>query len=119
MKIHHVAITIPKDGEQTARNFYCNILGLREIEKPESLRDRGGFWLQLDGSQIHVSIEDGVDRMKTKAHVAFEVRNLEEIKKSIIECGLKPLDGISIPGFDRFEFRDPFGNRWECLAKTF
>ena len=25
------------------------------------------------------------------------------------------LDGIAIPGFDRFEFRDPFGNRVEFI----
>ena len=117
MKLHHVAITIPKDGEQAAKEFYCDILGLIETQKPESLQGRGGFWLQLDGSQIHVSIEEGVERLKTKAHVAIEVSNIQEIKQRIVNYGLNPVDGIPIPGYNRFEFRDPFGNRMECIAR--
>ncbi len=118
MKLHHAAITVPKDGEQVAREFYCNVLGLVETKKPESLQGRGGFWLQLDGCQIHISIEDGVERLKTKAHVALEVSDIEDIKQRIIGYGLKPEDGTPIPGYDRFEFRDPFGNRMECIAKS-
>jgi len=45
--IHHVQITVPRGSEAEARQFYCDVLGLREVEKPESLRARGGFWLQV------------------------------------------------------------------------
>jgi len=27
------------------------------------------------------------------------------------------IEGVPIPGFDRFEFRDPFGNRVEMIQK--
>ncbi|MDQ0226474.1 catechol 2,3-dioxygenase-like lactoylglutathione lyase family enzyme [Metabacillus niabensis] len=43
--LHHVQITIPKGGEKEGKNFYCHLLGLPEIEKPKSLKGRGGFWL--------------------------------------------------------------------------
>ncbi len=43
LSLHHVQITIPKDTEVAARTFYCDLLGLPEIEKPESLKNRGGF----------------------------------------------------------------------------
>jgi hypothetical protein len=32
-------------------------------------------------------------------------------------AGMEILDGIPIPGHDRFEFRDPFGNRVELIGK--
>jgi catechol 2,3-dioxygenase-like lactoylglutathione lyase family enzyme len=35
---HHVSITIPRGAEDEARAFYCELLGLPEIEEPESLR---------------------------------------------------------------------------------
>lgn len=44
--LHHAQITIPKGSEEEGKHFYCNVLGLEEIEKLVSLRGRGGFWLQ-------------------------------------------------------------------------
>jgi hypothetical protein len=29
----------------------------------------------------------------------------------------RAIEGIPVPGFDRFEFRDPFGNRVELLQR--
>lgn len=72
-RLHHVMVTIPKGAEDKARDFYGRVLGLTEIPKPESLQGRGGFWLQLGDIQIHVGTEDGVDRMATKAHFAYQV----------------------------------------------
>jgi catechol 2,3-dioxygenase-like lactoylglutathione lyase family enzyme len=49
--IDHVQITVPAHAVDDARAFYCRLLGLREIEKPESLRARGGFWLEVGDRQ--------------------------------------------------------------------
>ena len=73
LRVHHAQITIPKETEDTAREFYCGLLGLEEVPKPESLRGRGGFWLQIGAFQVHVGTEDDFDRTQTKAHVAYEV----------------------------------------------
>ncbi|WP_214890896.1 VOC family protein [Exiguobacterium sp. s142] len=113
--IHHVQVTIPKGEEATARAFYCDVLGLNEIDKPESLQDRGGFWLQVGDQSVHVGTEDGVDRLKTKAHVAYTVTDLAEWGRKLEAEGIERIEGIPIPGFDRFEFRDPFGNRVEMI----
>ena len=74
LKVQHAQITIPKGEEAKAREFYCDFLGLQEIPKPESLQGRGGFWMELDGFQIHVGTEDDFDRAKTKAHLAYRSR---------------------------------------------
>lgn len=70
-RVHHAQITIPAGAEQAARDFYCGVLGLMEIDKPDSLKARGGFWLQVGETQVHVGLEAGVDRAKTKAHLAY------------------------------------------------
>jgi catechol 2,3-dioxygenase-like lactoylglutathione lyase family enzyme len=102
--------------EEPARAFYCGVLGLMEMPKPDSLGGRGGFWLQLGDVQIHVGTEEGVDYSKTKAHIAYQVDDIEEWLAKLKTHDITPLDSIPIPGFERFEFRDPFGNRIEMIS---
>ena len=49
LRLHHAQVSIPSGSETEAREFYCGLFGLREIEKPANLRQRGGFWAELDG----------------------------------------------------------------------
>jgi catechol 2,3-dioxygenase-like lactoylglutathione lyase family enzyme len=117
LRLHHAQITIPPGAEDQCRRFYCELLGLREIAKPASLGGRGGFWLELGDQQIHIGIEENVDRTASKAHLAYEVENLATWRIKLENCGIKPLEGMSIPNYERFEFRDPFGNRVEFLER--
>ena len=116
--LHHAQITIPKGAEDQARTFYCGVLGLEETPKPEALAGRGGFWLGVGEAQLHVGTEDGVERRATKAHVAYEVTGLAGWRERLERAGVRVVDGIPIPGLERFEFRDPFGNRVEFLEKA-
>jgi len=116
--IHHVQITIPKGQEAQAKDFYCKLLGIAEIEKPENLKTRGGFWMNLGSIQVHVGAEDQIDRHKTKAHIAYAVKDLNHWKSRLESAGVLIEDGMPIPGFQRFEFRDPFGNRIEFIEQT-
>jgi catechol 2,3-dioxygenase-like lactoylglutathione lyase family enzyme len=117
LKVQHAQISIPKGAEEEARKFYCHILGLREIPKPEVLQKRGGFWLEIGNFQVHIGTEDGVEREKSKAHLAYEVEDLTGWREKLTENSVAIIEGIPIPGFNRFEFRDPFGNRVEFLEK--
>ncbi len=117
LNVHHAQITIPVGAETEAREFYCEFLGLPEVPKPESLQGRGGFWLVIGGFQIHVGTEENSDRTKTKAHVAYLVEDLNQLRGKLENRGIKILEGIPIPNYSRFEFRDPFGNRVEFLEK--
>jgi catechol 2,3-dioxygenase-like lactoylglutathione lyase family enzyme len=119
LRLHHAQITIPVGHDDAARDFYCNVLGLPEIDKPASLRDRGGFWLQVSDVQVHVGTEDGADRNATKAHLAYQVDNLQTWRERLSASGITLLDAIPIPGYDRFEFRDPFDNRVELIQPVY
>ena len=113
--IHHVQITIAAADEAAARDFYVNVLGLRPAAKPDSLLGRGGFWVEIDDQQLHVGVEEGVDRARTKAHVAYQVDDLAAWHERLAAAGVAALESVPIPGYDRFECRDPFGNRLEII----
>ena len=114
-RLHHVQITIPRGAEAAGRAFYCGVLGLPEIDKPASLSGRGGFWIRLGDQQVHVGVEDGVDRAATKAHLAYEVDDLAAWRARLASLGVEIGDSVPYPGVERFEFRDPFGNRVELI----
>jgi len=116
--LHHAQITIPPGTEAAGRAFYCDLLGLPEIDKPASLQTRGGFWLQVGDQQVHVGVEANVDRAATKAHLAYAVQDLAGWRRKLEAAGIAILDSIPIPGYDRFEFRDPFDNRVELIEAT-
>jgi catechol 2,3-dioxygenase-like lactoylglutathione lyase family enzyme len=113
--LHHVQITVPRGAEEEARRFYCGLLGLVEVAKPKSLAGRGGFWLQVGDQQVHVGTEDGMDRAATKAHLAYEVWDLAGWRARLEAAGVALLESVPIPGCERFEFRDPYGNRVEFI----
>jgi catechol 2,3-dioxygenase-like lactoylglutathione lyase family enzyme len=116
-RLHHVQITIPRGAEDEARKFYCEFLGLKEIPKPETLAGRGGFWMELGEMQIHIGVEDTAGRELSKAHAAYLVDDVEFWRNKLSQNGVKVIEGIPVPGYDRFEFRDPFGNRVEFLQR--
>ncbi|HEV8606372.1 MAG TPA: VOC family protein [Tepidisphaeraceae bacterium] len=115
LKIHHAQITVAASDLEAARSFYCQILGLTEIPKPTSLQSRGGLWLRAGQHELHIGIEENPNRSATKAHIAYEVTKLRQWQSHLQSAGVKVLDSVPIPGHERFEFRDPFGNRVELI----
>ena len=112
--LDHVQIAAPPGSEETARAFYGGVLGLREIAKPEALRGRGGVWFAVGahGRELHVGIEEDF-RPQRKAHPAFRVRDLAAARRCIEVAGRTIAASVPIPGRERFETSDPFGNRLE------
>jgi catechol 2,3-dioxygenase-like lactoylglutathione lyase family enzyme len=112
--IHHVQVAMPRGGEDRARRFYGDLLGFPEIPKPANLLGRGGVWFQTANLQLHI----GVDKSfmpATKAHIAYQVENLEAFRARLVAAGVVITDDEPLPGFDRFYVDDPFGNRVEIL----
>ena len=115
--LHHAQITIPQGTEEAGKNFYCKVLGLNEISKPSALQGRGGFWLQVGNQEVQVGTEDGFNRLTTKAHLAYEVEDISYWRKVLLENEIEILDSVPIPNYERFELRDPFGNRVEMIQQ--
>jgi catechol 2,3-dioxygenase-like lactoylglutathione lyase family enzyme len=117
MRLDHVQIAAPPGCESAARNFFGDLLGLRELEKPPSLSGRGGVWFALDGQQLHVGVE-GSFSPALKAHPALRVSSeeLDALALRLEAADAKVLWDDSLPGERRFYSEDPWGSRIEFLA---
>jgi len=112
--IDHVQLAAPDGCEPEARKFFTKLLGWTEISKPENLRKRGGVWFQCGTHQVHIGVQkDFVPAIK--AHPAFLVENLDELRKHLEQEGAQVVDDEPLEGAKRFYLADPFGNRLEFL----
>lgn len=125
MMLHHVQISMPAGGEDEARRFYGECLGLREVPKPVALADRGGCWFRsVDGERVMAELHLGVDEHfvpAAKAHPALMCHSLEHLEQvgARVEGAGYPVSWAerdTFEGFVRFHARDGFGNRIELLA---
>jgi catechol 2,3-dioxygenase-like lactoylglutathione lyase family enzyme len=112
-RLHHVKIMVPVGAESEARAFYCDLLGLREVPKPPELLGCGVFWFGLENVLVYVGTEDGVDCGVTKARLGYGVDDLGFWRTRLKAAGVPISASLPIAGHERFEVRDPFGNRIE------
>jgi len=114
-KLHHVNVTVPRSLEADSKHFYGEVMGLREVPKPEDSRGRGGAWYQLGEMQLHLSIEEALgEQCISQRHVCYTVSNLADAQETFRAAGVEILpDEKPTPGWSRFYVRDPGGNRLE------
>ena len=112
--IDHVQITVPPEIDREAKRFYSEVLGLREIAKPEELKARGGAWYELGNAQLHLAIDPGAGGTGSRRHVCLAVDDLEAARGALKARGFEITDEpIQADGLARFFLRDPAGNRVE------
>ena len=112
--IHHVQVTMPAGREADARAFYGGLLGFAEVAKPDNLAKRGGCWFETGNLQVHLGVEKDFSPA-TKAHVAYEVNDLDAMRGRFAAAGVAIIEDEPLPGYRRFYVADPFGNRVEIL----
>ena len=109
----HVQVAIPRGCEDAARAFYGVMLGMSEVAKPPVLAVRGGCWFVAGDAVLHLGVEDPFAPAR-KAHPAFLVTSLDELRATLTAAGLECVDSSGeLPGVRRFHTHDPFGNRLE------
>ena len=113
---HHAQVTVPPGSADAVRRFYGTVLGLTEIPVPETMTKYGLIWFQCGPSQLHVGQEDGIDRAKTGAHLAYHVSEMPAWRARLTGHGLELVEQPKIAGLDRFHIRDPFGNKIEVIG---
>lgn len=109
----HVQVAIPAGGEQVAREYYVQLLGMVELPKPPALAGRGGCWFTSGSAVLHLGVETPFQPAR-KAHPAFLVESLDELEALLVSHGhgCTRSDG-ELAGVRRFHTADPFGNRLE------
>lgn len=126
MRIHHVQVACPSGGEDAARRFYAEGLGMTEVGKPAELAKRGGAWFRAyaaDGevaAEIHVGVEDPFAPAR-KAHPAFVLDGVAELEAAADRLATLGFEidwsqRTTFSGHERFHTFDGHGNRVEVLA---
>jgi catechol 2,3-dioxygenase-like lactoylglutathione lyase family enzyme len=118
MRLHHVQVACPRGGEDGARRFWAEGLGLTEVEKPASLAGRGGCWFRGGAVEIHVGVEEPFAPAR-KAHPAFVVEDLDAVAARLRKGGFEvdERERTTFEGYLRFHVFDPHGNRVEVLER--
>lgn len=125
MRLHHVQVACPPGGEDLARRYWADGLGLAEVAKPAELAGRGGAWFRGPGEapervEVHVGIEDPFAPAR-KAHPALllaDVELLEQVAARLARLGFEVdwRERGTFPGHVRCHTFDGHGNRVELLA---
>jgi catechol 2,3-dioxygenase-like lactoylglutathione lyase family enzyme len=126
MRLHHVQVACPPGGEDVARRFWAEGLGLTEVAKPADLAGRGGAWFRSYAdsgevaAEVHVGVEDPFAPAR-KAHPALlldAVAELEAVADRLARLGFEVdwTERHTFPGHQRCHTRDGHGNRVELLA---
>lgn len=114
--LDHIQIAIPADGEDKARGFYGDLLGMHEVPKPENLSP-SGCWFERGGVSLHVGVDPDFTPDR-KAHPALLVDDLAALRAKLEVAGCEIRDGKPVEGYSRFFAFDPFGNRVELMQRV-
>jgi catechol 2,3-dioxygenase-like lactoylglutathione lyase family enzyme len=110
-QVDHVSVIIT-DVERS-RQFYRDILGLKEIYKPRTF-DFAVLWFDLGNQHVHLLLKDQADT-RSPRHFALRVKDAAAARAYLQETGVETAGTTPIPGADRFFIADPDGNRIEVI----
>ena len=116
-RIDHVQLAMPPGGEEAARRFYRDLLGMSEETKPAELAARGGCWFRDGAVRLHLGVEADF-RAAKKAHPALRVAGFAALVTSLRDGGCVLREDGDFEGAARVYVDDPFGNRIELIADS-
>ena len=114
--LDHVQVAMPQGGEDRARAFYGEVLGLPERPKPPELAACGGCWFETDSVKIHLGAEQDF-RPSAKAHPGLLVSDLDGLLTRCRDRGFRATEPELIEATRRAFVHDPFGNRIELMER--
>src|ERR1700690_108515 len=109
LAVDHVQLAMPRGGEDRARAFYGDVLGLPERPKPPELAARGGCWFESDRVKVHWGVETPCSPAR-KAHPPFRVEAVPALARRARAAASRVVDDDPIAGHERISVYDPFGN---------
>ncbi len=113
--LDHIQIAIPEGGEDKARAFYADLLGMHEVPKPDNLSP-SGCWFERGGVDLHIGVDPDFVPAR-KAHPALLVDDLAGLRAKLEKAGIETSDDKPVEGYSRFFASDPFGNRIELMQR--
>ncbi len=115
MRLDHVQVSCPPGGEEVARAFYRDALGMTELEKPPLLAARGGCWFKDGTAEVHVGVEEEFRPARRRIR-RWRSTTWMRLAEKLAGLGYPvKWDNETIPGRRRFHTADGHGNRIEIV----
>ncbi len=115
-QLHHISLVIA--DVECSKHFYCDLLQLKEIPRPDLGFD--GYWIGLGTFQIHFLKVKNVDPVTERPehvgrdrHLAMEVDDLNPVIDRLKNDKIPYT--VSKSGRNAIFFRDPDGNGIELI----
>jgi catechol 2,3-dioxygenase-like lactoylglutathione lyase family enzyme len=109
--IDHVNIRAPADDIAKLKQFYCDVVGLREGWRPAF--ESRGHWLYAGDHPIVHLVEGDPDRARTSAgidHVSFLSTDIDDFANRLREHGVEfRISQVPTLGLTQLLLRDPLG----------
>lgn len=126
-RVDHLNVQVPPEAEEAAKRFYGELLGLRQLKKPDSLGPAGAHFCLSEEPWYELHL--GVARGRTMAdidtnlrnHLGFQVDDLAEARRRFESAGVEIMEAEAAYSEsrdfhqERFFVLDPGGNRLEIL----
>lgn len=119
LSLHHASVIVA--NVEVSRAFYCDILGLQQIDRP----DLGfpGAWFQVGTQQIHLLELENPDPVTGRPehggrdrHFALNALALAPVQDALNKAGI--VYTMSKSGRKALFCRDPDGNAVEIIEQT-
>ena len=128
-RVDHLNVQVPPEKEDEAKAFYRDLMGLKQLKKPDSLGPAGGHfclseepWYELHLGIAHgTSVADIDIQNKLRNHLAFQVDDLADARSQFEAAGVAIIEAGAAYSEERdfhqerFFVRDPGGNLLEIL----
>ena len=116
-RLQHTSVPMPPGGDDDARAFYGEVLGMREIPKPEGLAAMTVVWFAANenGDEVHVFQEENMGPNSAAQHLCLEVDDIEGYKTRLHDRGYDVQIPETIHNRPRLFVRDPFDNLIELV----
>ena len=128
-RVDHLNVQVPPDREEEAVSFYRDLIGFKQLKKPDSLGPAGGHFCISENPwyELHVGIARGTSSKDLdfenalRNHLAFQVDDLQEARKKFEKEGVEIIEAEASYSKDRnfhqdrFFIRDPGGNLLEIM----
>jgi catechol 2,3-dioxygenase-like lactoylglutathione lyase family enzyme len=117
IRLQHASVPMTTDGNDKARHFYGETLGLTEVTPPDVLGTERFVWFTIgdSGDEIHCYTDDRGGNSPGQ-HLCIQVEDPAGVRSALEAGGYETADTDAIPNRPRFFTTDPFGNRVEISA---
>ena len=116
-RLQHTSVPMPPGGDDQARAFYGDLLGMREIPKPEGLAALTVVWFAANdqGDEVHVFQEQNMGPNSAAQHLCLEVDDIAAFQSRLRYAGYDVQTPETIHNRPRLFVRDPFENLVELV----